>query len=259
MVPKYNPDHLRNSKWISWIDLARRWKIRDFELIEKLRAGLQPYSENGVPLNCPLRFHVHRRLSDEYSVIVRQLRDLGKVPLKDTKRKRQESSFREGTKNELEDQKEKILAEMGKVEKADQAWSSWKFFELPQLEADFDEFMQDMKSKIFRLEEIMEFERTAGVGLEIQPRAEAMGPTTSGEGPKRPRYSHFCRMKCREIAKRLWQEDEWIPLTSMLDRPEFSEYARKKNKRPYIEKTFLDWIRNLCPHPKRGRPPEPKD
>ena len=39
--------------WYSWRDLLHRWNKKDFELLEDLRQGLQPYSKYGEPVYCP--------------------------------------------------------------------------------------------------------------------------------------------------------------------------------------------------------------
>lgn len=40
-------------EWISGLDLLAEWKIRDFELVEYIRDGLQPYDKRGVLLQIP--------------------------------------------------------------------------------------------------------------------------------------------------------------------------------------------------------------
>lgn len=39
--------------WYSWTDLLHRWNKKDFELLEYLKQGLQPYSKYGEPVYCP--------------------------------------------------------------------------------------------------------------------------------------------------------------------------------------------------------------
>jgi hypothetical protein len=38
--------------WYSWNDLLHHWNKKDFELLEYLNQGLQPYSEYGQPVYC---------------------------------------------------------------------------------------------------------------------------------------------------------------------------------------------------------------
>ena len=39
--------------WYSWRDLLHRWNKKDFELLEYLNQGLQPYSKYGELVYCP--------------------------------------------------------------------------------------------------------------------------------------------------------------------------------------------------------------
>jgi hypothetical protein len=47
------------SNWISFQDLLNRWGIENFEALEYLKKGLQPYkNDSGRPLNCPSYCHL---------------------------------------------------------------------------------------------------------------------------------------------------------------------------------------------------------
>ena len=39
-----------SKNWIDGKELLERWKIREFELVEYIQQGLQPYSKHGVPI-----------------------------------------------------------------------------------------------------------------------------------------------------------------------------------------------------------------
>ncbi|MBW2610937.1 MAG: hypothetical protein JRE12_01045 [Deltaproteobacteria bacterium] len=53
------------SEYISWNQLAEKWDLRDAELLEYLKEGLQPLSDYDFqPLSCPYEFHEYSYLFD---------------------------------------------------------------------------------------------------------------------------------------------------------------------------------------------------
>ena len=46
----------------TWNDLKIRWEKLDFQLLECLQKGLQPYSRHGNPVSCPFRYHKYSHL-----------------------------------------------------------------------------------------------------------------------------------------------------------------------------------------------------
>jgi hypothetical protein len=51
---------LKMPAWYSWNDLLHHWNKKDFELLEYLNQGLQPYSKYGQPVYCT-QFYLAKR------------------------------------------------------------------------------------------------------------------------------------------------------------------------------------------------------
>jgi len=67
------------------------------------------------------------------------------------------------------------------------------------------------------------------------------------------RHNEECKLKCRNIAKRLWELDPLLTIADMIKQPEIAEYSKKLNGSSYSEKTVRDWIKCLCPNRRPGR------
>lgn len=91
-----------------------------------------------------------------------------------------------------------------------------------------------------------------------QPHGISKIVITDGPKPKAPRPSAICREMVREIAQKIWAENPSITITDMAVRDEISEKAIKKNGDLYVEETIRDWIKDLCPNPRPGRPKKQK-
>jgi hypothetical protein len=71
---------------------------------------------------------------------------------------------------------------------------------------------------------------------------------------KKLRPNQEARIKCRDIAQRIWMERSKITIADMLNEPEIVSASTKSNGVLYVEKTVRNWINDLCPHRRPGRP-----
>jgi hypothetical protein len=72
------------------------------------------------------------------------------------------------------------------------------------------------------------------------------------------RHDQKCKIKCREVASRIWAKHPEITISDMVDRPEITDIARKPNAKFYERKTIHEWIKDLCPNRAPGRRPVKK-
>jgi hypothetical protein len=222
-------DNLKNSKWISWTELAQRWKVRDFELIEYLGEDLQPYSENGSSLSCPSACHAYRRLSDELSYIRSSLelwenhlsigdmaddvlpRDVGQVrspeEIEDEKRK-------------LKERRDQILAEMGIIGEADLNLTSWKYFEAKLLDDNFEEVLGDLRCAFFEVEEVQKVELILDLG------------------PKKLSRGGKVRKQVRALAKKMLAEDPAAKKADVIKKAKELKITIKPGTRPGENKNY---------------------
>jgi hypothetical protein len=241
-------DDMKNSEWIPWNDLSHRWRMKEFELLTCLQKGLQPYSENCYPFDCPRAHHTYRRLSDEHSRLVAPL---GRDQIQYNKNEILPSDPEK--EYEVSPEEEKILEEMKMVEEADSTLSSWKYFELPEFEGDFEEVLRDLRKTLFKHKDVQEFEQSHG----IQPRDAATGVKRMTIG-KRLRPSQWSRIQARQIAAKLWKEDPSITIAGMIQHSEIAAVTKRQDGSYYVEKTVHVWIKEFCPNRSPGRRPERK-
>jgi len=72
---------------------------------------------------------------------------------------------------------------------------------------------------------------------------------------KTPKLAHSqaCKLKCRKIAKRIWEQDPILTIAEMIKQPEIVKNSRKLNGLPFSESSVRNWISCLCPNLKLGR------
>jgi hypothetical protein len=81
-------------------------------------------------------------------------------------------------------------------------------------------------------------------------------PENNSQEPK-PRHNQIQKLKCREIAKKIWEADPDITIEEMIMRDELAAYTfQKDGKTMYASKTLRDWIKDLCPNRDPGRRPK---
>jgi hypothetical protein len=64
------------------------------------------------------------------------------------------------------------------------------------------------------------------------------------------------RIECRKVAERIWKDEikKKKPITTIADMMHKDEINKLFEKRVYSEKTMRDWLKELCPNRKPGRP-----
>ena len=81
-------------------------------------------------------------------------------------------------------------------------------------------------------------------------------PDTDPHGQKL-KHNQIQKLKCREIAQKIWEIDPDITIEDMIMRDELAAFALKKNGTTmYAPKTLRDWIKDLCPNRDPGRRPK---
>ncbi len=92
-------------------------------------------------------------------------------------------------------------------------------------------------------------------------------PVKSSAGPQKaviqsrtPKATHSqkCKLECRKIAKRIWEQDPLLTMAEMIKQPEIIENSRNLNGLPYSERTVRNWVSCLCPNRRPGRGPKKK-
>jgi hypothetical protein len=87
----------------------------------------------------------------------------------------------------------------------------------------------------------------------VKSSAGLQGAMPSSKPPTLP-HSQNCKLKCRKIAKRIWEQDPILTIAEMIKQPEITENSRKLNGMPFSKSTVRNWIGCLCPHQRLGRP-----
>jgi hypothetical protein len=64
------------SDYIPVSQVVENWGIQDFEFIEYIKKGLQPYSTNGQPIHCPKAFNVSNKLKNQLETLKRFIESL---------------------------------------------------------------------------------------------------------------------------------------------------------------------------------------
>ncbi len=160
-----NTQALTLDKWISCMNLARRWKIKVFQLIDCLQLGLRPYTPVGTPAACHVRYHRHRFLTDELSACRQQLRSLVN------------DSEVQGQRKMLKKREVDILNELQAIEEVDSGLSSFRYLMSPISTADAEEFLGELRTYVFRFEDVKAFEKRFRKELGLKARAPKKRPS----------------------------------------------------------------------------------
>jgi hypothetical protein len=70
---------------------------------------------------------------------------------------------------------------------------------------------------------------------------------------KKLRPNQKAKIKCREIAERIWSKDPTITIAAMIKHPEIRPHRTKRDGKLYVAKTIHNWIKEECPDPSPGR------
>lgn len=84
----------------------------------------------------------------------------------------------------------------------------------------------------------------------------ATGADTSAPGEHgNPRKSQLARASVRAVAALLWRQHPGLNIEGMVSNADLRTFGlRAMGHRDYAEATVREWIRDLCPNPKAGRP-----
>lgn len=90
--------------------------------------------------------------------------------------------------------------------------------------------------------------------IENEKSTDKTKPTVKYEGFKVPslRNNQRRRERCRAIAALLWEKEPELTIASMIFRDEITVFGCENQT--YSEDTIRDWIHDLAPDPKPGRP-----
>jgi len=125
--------------------------------------------------------------------------------------------------------------------------SSWDEFELPADPGLEGCFSRRLINARYRAEEVERFlpRQSSSPQEPLPPAAESK--------TSRSAYAQERNRKCREIAKRIWNQQPDFTIAAMVNHSEITRQARKPDGSPYSDLTIRNWIRDLCPNPKPGR------
>ena len=105
----------------------------------------------------------------------------------------------------------------------------------------------DLSDLLFRLSDIKELE---------SEHPEIIADRTDDKKPeKKLRPSQIHKIKCRELAQKLWEENPTITIIDMAYKDEINDLF---DGRSYADKTIRNWIKDLCPDRSPGRRPKKK-
>jgi len=104
-----------------------------------------------------------------------------------------------------------------------------------------------MSDLLFRLSDIEDFE---------SEHPEIIADRIDDKKPeKKLRPNQVHRIKCREVAEKLWAEDPTLTIVDMTYKDEINALFDGKS---YVEDTIRNWIKDLNPNRSPGRRPKRK-
>jgi hypothetical protein len=232
------------SRFLTFNEVLEHFKIRDFEILEYLRKGLQPYSKHGIPLKeCPYP-------CDYLEQEKKRLRKL-RTRLKTRKGEMWADYKADGLS--LSDYQESevvklISASEEKIHAREDAlaqWYSaaggdvhgWENIIMPYEEEDREELISALRETLFLREDVLRLEQK---------------PSPSPAQKLRPNQRH--RLLAMEKAQELWKADPTITIQDMGLRDEINELFEG---RVYVEATMRKWLKDVCPNRKPGRRSKP--
>jgi hypothetical protein len=163
-------DKPQYKKWISGEELIARWGIRDFELFDQMKMGLQPYNSYGKKIIDSDRLNKAPRHSlGQIEALIRGAGGTYRVLGKPDKFQRPptEREIKEESKKAYEAQAQEIL----NLPKNCRPFS----FTIPENEKKADEVILKAMSFLFKMGEVLIFEREHGL-VSQEPQAD---PTLS--------------------------------------------------------------------------------
>jgi hypothetical protein len=124
---------------------------------------------------------------------------------------------------------------------------TWDEFGLPHDYELATRFIETLVNARYLKEEVTRF-----LPWPVKP---SVGPKEAIVASKTPKLAHSqaCKLKCRKIAKRIWEEDPILTIAEMIKQPEIIANSRKVNGLPFSKSTVRNWIRCLYPNQRLRR------
>jgi hypothetical protein len=231
------------SAWILGSEIAASLVLLDFEFArECVSKGLQPHNGQGQP-------YMPAAVVNQFIQCLEQ-----------------ELAQHEDTASNLSwgDRDEIIANHVGPLNKRIHGYrlyleslngTGWNGFVLPQDQNLARHFIQTLLNSYYSRDEV---KRRLSPQPESVPHQEQVHPAqivaqaeiSAKQQKDRPERRHM--KACREIAERLWRDNPEITISDMTISDEINEACEGKYYKD--EKTIRNWIKNLCPNPKPGRP-----
>lgn len=243
------------SEFFSGKELMEKWGLRDFELFRFVSEGklrpcdsigqliAHPYyrdSERMTYLRSIVSFEDTESLSSTKNI---KTEDEGNLPASGL------LAFLEGLnavgKGFMEMQK---ASELLNAEYASDKFPGWYKSTLPTDEKQAKGILKVVVESLYHNNDLIAVDAESGVntGNVIE------SSNTSGSKNKKLRSNQIHKTLCREIAKKLWDEDPSITIADMIWGNEIAEACDGKD---YAERTLRNWIKDLCPNRSPGRRP----
>jgi hypothetical protein len=231
------------SAWILGSEVAGSLGLRDFEFVQEyVVKGLSPHNEQGQPyIPAAVVEQFIQGLEQELNQHDELAWNLGGL-------ERQEIIAKY-----IEPLQRRIYGYRVYMESLNGA--GWNGFELPHDQDLARRFIQVLINSHYRRDEVkrrlspqsepatdQEPVRPAQIAEQVQAAAK--------QRKKRPEQRH--REVCRAVAERLWRDNPEITISDMTISDEINEACEGKYYKD--EKTIRNWIKDLCPNPKPGRP-----
>lgn len=258
------------SKYISFSDLLARWGIRDFEVLDYLKKGLQPYSEYGQPLSCSISHHAGHHRSKELSIVRETLRNMESwshrdqsevediLPVSESEVPTDDPLLKNQWIEELREQEAKVLEEWKAIEDDDPGFSSWKYFVMPELDQDVESILGELKGSNYRLKDVLEIGKKHGLEPPDQIGAEKTKSISDGKGKKKRRHCQIQKDNCRRAVPRIWDKDKTLTVPELYNHEEIIGFTYRLDGKRYKPNIFRGWVKDLNPNRNPGRRPKKK-
>jgi hypothetical protein len=229
-MPRVPYSGLLKSKWISWSELCKKWKIKGADLIDHVRAGLQPYTQAGIELQCPKDYHKYWVLHKKQNHLRVYLRSKETLMTEDWA----------AEKKKYGDEIELIEQDMKTIRETDVALSSWNYLAFPEPKHEEDSIALTSMLKeeaLFRAEDVQNY-------------------SSKWQKSKRQTYLQETKEKIKKVAAQILEKEPDIGVSELANRKEIKELAHFKDRKDEMKTaTVKKYIREITKGKiPRGRP-----
>jgi len=148
------------SNYISFKNLLNGCKLIDFEFLDHLTYGPQPYKKSGLPLDCPPELSAWHKLNDKINSITGKLNliDSDRITGFKTEILRSGKDLKE-IKKDFRSERETLRKKLRALEKKhnEQSPDSWEYFEKPTLDTEILEILTLLRDTYYRKSDEVEF------------------------------------------------------------------------------------------------------